>query len=373
MIKNVVEELNRIYLTYKARNPKFNGKVSIYGHSLGSLLAFDILCNQPYENASDIPAVIQKASGGKDKINKDQSEVDLSDMLRNAISNKNTKKISGLMEKTPITCNNLEFKVDKLFCVGSPIGLFVLLRGDTLQPRLPGQKPESGILRPAVNSMYNIFHPHDPVAYRVEPLVSKKLATEKPAPIQYNKGGLKGTIVGIADLSSDLVDRGRNMFSGILSATSAVAVMAGFGMSPKQFTAAPVATTPTTPAADPPTVATDVPPNTNTSTPSTSMSPSSSPTKTSYLQSQPPIKLKKSVDGLTEPPASAPPEPETHVEDIKLLNPTGRVDYVLQEGVLENPYLASLSSHMTYWPDTDVAVFMLKELYNSSAAISKTG
>ncbi|KAJ3064075.1 hypothetical protein HDU98_000180, partial [Podochytrium sp. JEL0797] len=53
------------------------------------------------------------------------------------------------------------------------------------------------------------------------------------------------------------------------------------------------------------------------------------------------------------------------LKNLKSLNPKGRLDYVLQEGVLENPYLSSLSSHMTYWPDHDVAVFMLKELHSS--------
>lgn len=34
---------------------------------------------------------------------------------------------------------------------------------------------------------------------------------------------------------------------------------------------------------------------------------------------------------------------------LKMLNVTGRVDYCLQEGLLENPYLSAFSAHMQYW------------------------
>lgn len=38
--------MNRMYGLYLLRNPNFNGHVSIGGHSLGSLISFDLLCNQ---------------------------------------------------------------------------------------------------------------------------------------------------------------------------------------------------------------------------------------------------------------------------------------------------------------------------------------
>src|SRR4051812_35011458 len=50
MLRTVTEEVNRVYNLFIERNPKFKekgGKVSIYGHSLGSLIAFDVLCHQP--------------------------------------------------------------------------------------------------------------------------------------------------------------------------------------------------------------------------------------------------------------------------------------------------------------------------------------
>lgn len=38
--------MNRMYSQYCSRNSNFNGRVSIGGHSLGSLITFDLLCNQ---------------------------------------------------------------------------------------------------------------------------------------------------------------------------------------------------------------------------------------------------------------------------------------------------------------------------------------
>lgn len=38
--------MNYMYTQYLLRNPDFNGHVSIGGHSLGSLITFDLLCNQ---------------------------------------------------------------------------------------------------------------------------------------------------------------------------------------------------------------------------------------------------------------------------------------------------------------------------------------
>lgn len=50
---------------------------------------------------------------------------------------------------------------------------------------------------------------------------------------------------------------------------------------------------------------------------------------------------------------------------LKCLNPTGRLDFYLQEGLLENAYLSALSVHMSYWQDVDVAGFLIREIYQN--------
>lgn len=46
IMQTVGNELNRLYILFKERNPDFKGKVYLGGHSLGSLIMFDLLCHQ---------------------------------------------------------------------------------------------------------------------------------------------------------------------------------------------------------------------------------------------------------------------------------------------------------------------------------------
>jgi len=47
IISTVAQELNRLYKIFIQRNPAFHGQVSLGGHSLGSLILFDLLAHQP--------------------------------------------------------------------------------------------------------------------------------------------------------------------------------------------------------------------------------------------------------------------------------------------------------------------------------------
>lgn len=46
IINTVANSLNKKYSMFLNRNPKFKGRVSLAGHSLGSLILFDLLCHQ---------------------------------------------------------------------------------------------------------------------------------------------------------------------------------------------------------------------------------------------------------------------------------------------------------------------------------------
>lgn len=46
IMNTVADALNDVYLKYRMRHPEFNGGVSLAGHSLGSLILFDLLCHQ---------------------------------------------------------------------------------------------------------------------------------------------------------------------------------------------------------------------------------------------------------------------------------------------------------------------------------------
>jgi hypothetical protein len=47
IVDTVGSELNRLYNLFHSRNPNFNGFVALSGHSLGSLILFDLLAHQP--------------------------------------------------------------------------------------------------------------------------------------------------------------------------------------------------------------------------------------------------------------------------------------------------------------------------------------
>ncbi|OAQ57370.1 DDHD domain-containing protein [Pochonia chlamydosporia 170] len=144
MIDAVIREANRVYHLWCINNPGFahRGRVHIIGHSLGSVMAMDILSNQPT------------------KVHQDR---DIANLIPNELP-----------------ADHLVFDVYNLFLVGSPAGLFLFLNGSSLVPR-QGRKnsatedPDDGILVHvagrrgtygclAVDNVYNIVHPCDPVA-----------------------------------------------------------------------------------------------------------------------------------------------------------------------------------------------------------------
>ncbi len=61
-------------------------------------------------------------------------------------------------------------------------------------------------------------------------------------------------------------------------------------------------------------------------------------------------------------------EPMAPEKVMEWLNPRKRrIDFVLQERMLENPFLSALSVHMNYWKELDVAMFILRELLEINA------
>ncbi|KAI8433464.1 hypothetical protein MSG28_015499 [Choristoneura fumiferana] len=55
ILNTVCGELNRVYSLFKARNPSFKGGVSLGGHSLGSVILYDLLCHQDPPTPTDPP------------------------------------------------------------------------------------------------------------------------------------------------------------------------------------------------------------------------------------------------------------------------------------------------------------------------------
>lgn len=73
----------------------------------------------------------------------------------------------------------LDFKVSKFFALGSPIAMFLTIRGVENLSR--------DFHLPTCTAMFNIFHPYDPVAYRIEPLINPDIK-KKAMLIPHHKG-----------------------------------------------------------------------------------------------------------------------------------------------------------------------------------------
>jgi hypothetical protein len=63
-------------------------------------------------------------------------------------------------------------------------------------PTATGKDFDITTSRPKCDQIFNIFHPTDPISYRIEPLISPAMSALKPQPLPYTKKGIFGAPVG---------------------------------------------------------------------------------------------------------------------------------------------------------------------------------
>lgn len=159
MISACIQEANRIYRLWCQNNPGFaeSGRVHLIAHSLGSVMAIDILSQQP----SHVPPHLGDPSYPAEDLPRDY----------------------------------FIFNTKSLFVCGSPVGFFLLLKQASLVPRRDKQKPDADSFATpdaageqgtygciAVDNLYNVVNPYDPVAYRLNAAVDVAYAEMlKPA------------------------------------------------------------------------------------------------------------------------------------------------------------------------------------------------
>ena len=76
--------------------------------------------------------------------------------------------------------HEIDFPIENVFTVGSPIGLFLSLRQyseDKLQ-QIFENLDQNGQIR-----IVNCFHPFDPIAYRLEPLIDSSMNNVLPVKV----------------------------------------------------------------------------------------------------------------------------------------------------------------------------------------------
>ncbi|XP_053682318.1 uncharacterized protein LOC128732903 isoform X2 [Sabethes cyaneus] len=313
IIDAVGKSLNRLYTLFLQRNPNFKGGVSLAGHSLGSLILFDLLCHQkgqPMETENSenpdgdrVPALHRVHPSHRPLSRKCSQQINY--------------EVGPAGTGQPyIAYPQLLFHPKKFFALGSPIGMFVTVRGIDalgLDFRLP-----------TCEGFFNIFHPYDPVAYRIEALVNTELSNLRPVLIPHHKGRkrmhleLKETMLRVGtDLKQKVLDTFRNTLDAVYSIASI---------------------------------------------------------------NRPDHKaIEHEVDKVIEDQlkfetcssATTVSSGDLDIGDTDLplgqLNQSRRIDYVLQEAPLEffNEYLFALTSHVCYWESEDTMLFLMKEIYSS--------
>ncbi|XP_041792693.1 phospholipase DDHD2 isoform X2 [Chelmon rostratus] len=398
IVDTVASEINRLHTLFKQRHPDFNGEVSVVGHSLGSLILFDLLTNQrtgsdprkgvppnePFPLNCDTLEQTLTRLGLQQYLDTLQAEnVDLesltlcqdSDLKDLGIPLGPRKKIlnyvrrkwlpedsktgavhlaPGLQVPPQVTSDHdsyqssgltmqqsqfhraqsvtsavdyeyfnmgigqvsidypqLAFHPQTFFAFGSPIGMFLTVRG------LKHIDPNYTF--PTCKSFYNIYHPFDPVAYRIEPMIVSEADLE-PMLIPHHKGRKRMHLELKDSLTRMSMDLKNNVLGSLRTAW-------------QSFARLPVAALP--------------------------------PVEEGETTIERNLQEAQGVCEEAEPSVSA-EQPEQPEIKVGMLNGGRRIDYVLQEKPIEsfNEYLFAIQSHLCYWESEDTALLLLKEIYD---------
>ncbi|OBT88046.1 hypothetical protein VE02_03659 [Pseudogymnoascus sp. 03VT05] len=410
-ISNIVlRECNRVYKLFLDRNPDFNGKVSLIGHSLGSAIFFDILCRQKEDKDTyglpQHPKFYHNRPGVQPQSKKDGKDM------------------------------SFDFEVEDFYCLGSPIGLFQMLKGRTIAARrhpeaMPAQSPmdldmlddpflaanshpnetffpTSGlpysISSPKCAQLYNIFHPSDPIAYRLEPLIAPAMSSLKPQALPYTKKGIFNTSAaqGITGIGARVGQSVSGLWSSFSSGIASSLLNRSLGLTGEDIAKMEraqgqgIRDAPLSMGAGTNISGGGVITDTRTLTRENTNEKQrqlaedtanadregndNAPTlidddiETLYSGFQ---QRRKSHQGNEESNkeriAADEKAKKLRREEMKVrgLNENGRIDFSIQESVLDfNPY-NTIASHLSYWGDEDVCHFMQSQLLSRHRAFKR--
>uniref|UniRef100_A0A8C2WH79 Phosphatidylinositol transfer protein membrane associated 2 n=1 Tax=Cyclopterus lumpus TaxID=8103 RepID=A0A8C2WH79_CYCLU len=180
----VVLRANQVYTDFikSLDGAAFSGQVCLIGDCVGGILGFDALCssNQTVnesQNSSRRGSVVS----GQDLlspgiiVNSGPASPTLEGsrhLSRSNIDIPRASTVSRMSSSSTMldgsSLGKFDFEVSDFFMFGSPLGLVLALR-KTVIPML-----DVAQLRPACQQVYNLFHPADPSASRLEPLLERK-------------------------------------------------------------------------------------------------------------------------------------------------------------------------------------------------------
>ncbi|XP_028269033.1 phospholipase DDHD2 [Parambassis ranga] len=396
IVDTVASEINRLNALFKLRHPEFDGAVSVVGHSLGSLILFDLLTNQIHgpearegvhsgepchlncdtlqqtltklglqqyleilqaENMDMESLALCQDSDLKDlgiplgprkkiltyvrrkwvsetgavrqapglqvasEVNSDPSGNQSTGMTPQQSQFHRAQSVTSAVDyeyfdvgigQVSIDYPQLAFHPQTFFAFGSPIGMFLTVRGL--------KRIDPNYTFPTCKSFYNIYHPYDPVAYRIEPMIVLEVDLE-PMLIPHHKGRKRMHL----ELKDSLTRMGMDLKNNVLGSLRTAW---------QSFARLPVAALPPVEEGE-------------------------STIEKNFQETQ---------GGVCEEPEPSVSAEQIEQPEIKMgmLNGGRRIDYVLQEKPIEsfNEYLFAIQSHLCYWESEDTALLLLKEIYD---------
>ncbi|XP_051628066.1 phospholipase DDHD1 [Manacus candei] len=352
LVKGLQQELNRLYTLFCSRNPEFEekgGKVSIVSHSLGCVITYDIMTG--WNPVRLYEQLLQKE---EEELEDRWMSYEEQRLLEELYLTKQRlreieERLHGLKASTIAKPPVLKFKVENFFCMGSPLAVFLALRG--IRPGNSGSQDHI-LPRTICNRLLNIFHPTDPVAYRLEPLILKHYSNISPVQIHwYNTANplpyehMKPSFLNPTKEPTSVPDS-ESASAAPSPTTSPVMVRRHYGESITNIGKASIlgaasigkglggmlfsrfGRSSTTPQ-----------------TMETGKEGAEGEDKKATTVGTPP--LPHSSSGFLEP-------------TVELEH---RIDFELREGLVESRYWSAVTSHTAYWSSLDIALFLLTFMY----------
>lgn len=186
MLRALVSEANRIYRLWCRNNPSFEmeGRVHLVAHSLGSVMCMEVLSAQP---TFVTPGKLDARSYTIPQTIQNTIPTAVHNTIQSTIQSTVPHKIQNKFSQGKLSQGkHFEFNVKNLFLVGSPCGFFLYLDRANLIPRKgrnkpgvePGDEDATGVASEtprlgslAIDNIYNVMHPNDPIAYRLNATV----------------------------------------------------------------------------------------------------------------------------------------------------------------------------------------------------------
>ena len=275
LIDIVTNEMNDVVERFRSLTG-YSGKISIMAHSLGSIITWDILSHQ------------------RPKINPSSD----------ASFQSPTSTLPDISAPLTSAYPQLSFPVTNTFILGSPVAVFLLIRNKN-QP-LP-----SNYSLPGCKRIFNIFHPYDPAAYRIEPLIDNRNATIDAKLITHWKGGFRvqyQTKILWQKLLNKTFETKQNMLEAVEAGMTEIGLLDA--------------------------------------------------TVDDFLEDEGEDEfLELDWDEASTQEAS----------QCGQLNQGRRIDYMLQEKEIENAneYVFALGAHSAYWDEKDLSLFVAREILRS--------